>query len=322
MKLTKYVWIAFAVALLVAVVGSQRYLSQLLANTWLGDFFNRFSSRVFFHIGGLPVTPAFLVKTAVFLVILWVVTVAIRNFLQNRVLAHTSLDPGQRYSFSRITGYLIFLIGLVIGLQSAGINLSSLLVVSGAVGIGIGLGLQSLANNFLCGLVLLLERPIRLGDRIEVNGVLGDIVRMAARSTWVRTNDNVVIIVPNAEFISDRVINWTVNDPQVRLSLPLGVSYHSDPEKVRAVLLDIAAQHPDVLKTPAPDVLFTGFGDSALNFELRIWSTRHVHTPNILKSDLYFAVFSAFGKEEIEIPFPQRDLHLRSVEGTLPISTS
>jgi small-conductance mechanosensitive channel len=323
MKLNKYVWLAFILAMLVALVaGIQNFLPQLLANTWIADFIRRLTGQVFFHIGGMPVTPAFLIKTAVYLVILWFISIAIRNILQNRVLAHTSLDIGQRYSFSRITSYLFFLAGLVIGLQSAGINLNSVLVVSGAVGIGVGLGLQSLANNFVCGLVLLLERPIRLGDRVDVAGVLGDVVRMAGRSTWVRTNENVVIIVPNAEFISNRVVNWTVNDPQVRFSLPLGVSYNSDPEKVRAVLLATAAQHPDVLKSPSPDVLFTGFGDSALNFELRVWSTRQVHTPMILKSDLYFAVFRALTENGIEIPFPQRDLHLKSVAGTFPISTT
>jgi small-conductance mechanosensitive channel len=323
MKLNKYVWLAFVLAVLVALVaGIQHFLPQLLANTWIADFIRRLTGQVFFHIGGMPVTPAFLIKTAVYLVILWFISIAIRNILQNRVLAHTSLDIGQRYSFSRITSYVFFLAGLVIGLQSAGINLNSVLVVSGAVGIGVGLGLQSLANNFVCGLVLLLERPIRLGDRVDVAGVLGDVVRMAGRSTWVRTNENVVIIVPNAEFISNRVVNWTVNDPQVRFSLPVGVSYNSDPEKVRAVLLATAAQHPDVLKSPSPDVLFTGFGDSALNFELRVWSTRQVHTPMILKSDLYFAVFRALTENGIEIPFPQRDLHLKSVAGTFPISTT
>jgi small-conductance mechanosensitive channel len=323
MKLNKYVWLAFILAMLVALVaGIQNFLPQLLANTWIADFIRRLTGQVFFHIGGMPVTPAFLIKTAVYLVILWFISIAIRNILQNRVLAHTSLDIGQRYSFSRITSYLFFLVGLAIGLQSAGINLNSVLVVSGAVGIGVGLGLQSLANNFVCGLVLLLERPIRLGDRVDVAGVLGDVVRMAGRSTWVRTNENVVIIVPNAEFISNRVVNWTVNDPQVRFSLPLGVSYNSDPEKVRAVLLATAAQHPDVLKSPSPDVLFTGFGDSALNFELRVWSTRQVHTPMILKSDLYFAVFRALTENGIEIPFPQRDLHVKSVAGTFPISAT
>jgi small-conductance mechanosensitive channel len=321
MKLTKYMRLAFVLAVLIALVaGIQNFLPRLLANTRVADVIRRLTGQVFFHIGGMPVTPAFLIKTAFYLIILWFASVAIRNLLQNRLLAHTSLDFGQRYSFSRITSYLIFLVGLVIGLQSAGINLNSVLVVSGAVGIGVGLGLQSLANNFVCGLVLLLERPIRLGDRVEVGGVLGDIVRMAARSTWVRTNENVVIIVPNSEFISTRVINWTVNDPQVRISLPVGVSYSSDPEKVRALLLETALRHPDVLQSPPPDVLFSGFGDSALNFELRIWSTRQVHTPMILKSDLYFAIFRAFSQNGIEIPFPQRDLHVKSVALPIPFS--
>jgi small-conductance mechanosensitive channel len=175
------------------------------------------------------------------------------------------------------------------------------------------LGLQAIVSNFVAGLILLLEQPIKLGDRIEVGDTYGDVVRLRGRSTWIRTNENVVIIVPNSEFINGRVTNWTANDRQVRISLALGVSYNSDPVRVREVLLMVAGNHTDILADPAPEVVFTEFGDSSLNFELRVWTIQQVQTPTRLKSDLYFAIFEAFRKEGIEIPFPQRDLHVRSI---------
>lgn len=288
----------------------------------MGSRFERILTRPILHLGNLPVTVVFLTKAVFFLALLGIVAALTRRLLQNRILSRTFLDAGQRYAYSRIMSYLIYLIGLIIGLQTAGVNLNSLLVLGGAVGIGVGLGLQTLANNFVSGLVLLFERPIKLGDRVEVGGVLGDVVRMAGRSTWVRTNENVVIIVPNSEFISSRVVNWTANDRRVRFSLPVGVSYNSSPSKIRDILLATARNHTDVLEDPSPDVLFLGFGDSALNFELRVWTVQQVQTPKTLASDLYFAVFENFRKEGIEIPFPQRDVHVKSVPPGVPVNSA
>ena len=226
----------------------------------------------------------------------------IRRVMQHRVLPRMSLEPGQQYALARAVGYTIFLIGLMVGLQSAGVNLNSLLVLGGTLGIGLGFGLQNIANNFVSGLILLAEQPIRVGDRVEVGGTSGDVVRIGGRRTWVRTNENVVIIVPNSEFVSNRVTNWTLNDTQARFSVPVGVGYGSDPEKVRTILLDVAHQHADVLTTPAADVLCTGIGGNALNFELRVWSAKQVHTPSILRSDLYFGILRAFREHGVELP--------------------
>jgi small-conductance mechanosensitive channel len=173
--------------------------------------------------------------------------------------------------------------------------------------------LQTVVSNFVAGLILLLEQPVRVGDRIEVGGTYGDIVAMKGRSTWVRTNDNVMIIVPNSDFIEKSVTNWTANDRQVRVNLSVGVSYDCNPGVVREALLRVAAANPDVLAEPAPDVIFEDFGDNSLNFQLRVWTISKVQIPAMLKSDLYFAMFEEFGKLQIEIPFPQRVLHLRSV---------
>jgi small-conductance mechanosensitive channel len=268
-------------------------------------------TRPYFHMGHLPVTPVLIIELLVFFLVLNLVAQRSRVFIEDKLLTHTSMDLGQRDALARLTAYLIFGLGLVIGLESLGVNLSSLLVLGGAVGIGVGFGLQNIANNFVSGLILLIERPIKLGDRVEVGGTNGDVVRIAARSTWVRTNSNVVIIIPNSEFVSNRVTNWTANDRQVRFTVPVGVSYASDPEEIRELLTQVALAHPDVLRDPEPEVRFMQFGDSSLNFELRVWTINQVQTPNILTSDLNFAIFRSFREHGVEIPFPQRDVHLK-----------
>ncbi len=322
MKSARVLWMLAAV-LVVLGLGTFLFYSppgQRFQSDWAGSRLYRVLTRPILHLGSLPITLTSAVKLAAFLVLLGIATGLARRVLQNRLLSRTSLDVGQKYAYARIASYVLFLTGLVVGLQTSGVNLSSLLVLGGAVGIGVGLGLQTLTNNFVSGLALLFERPIKLGDRVEVGGVLGDVVRMASRSTWVRTNDNVVIIVPNSEFISNRVVNWTANDRSVRFPLSVGVAYGSNPAEVRDILMATARSHPDVLGDPPPDVLFLSFGDSALNFELRVWTVRQVQTPKVLTSDLYFAIFENFRKAGIEIPFPQRDLHLKSVAMPIPVS--
>jgi len=274
----------------------------------------------YFYIGPLPITPVFLIKTTLYFIALGFLSRAIRRLLLNRVLVRTSLDEGQRYAFAHILGYLVFLFGVFGGLQLAGLDLRNLVLLGSAIGIGVGFGLQNIANNFVSGIILLTERPIRVGDRVEVGGTNGAVVRIGARSTWVRTNDNVVIIIPNSEFVNNRVTNWTVNDRRVRFAYPVGVSYGSDPERVRNVLTEVAVRHPDIIDSPPPEVLFKGFGESSLDFELRVWTVTRVQTPRPLGSELYFAIFPAFREHGIEIPFPQRDLHLKTVSSSIRVA--
>jgi len=295
-------------------------LSVVVFGSWYAPAFGDAGMRLhhylvqpLFSLGGLPITIFFLIKTAIFIVVLVLVSHFTMILLQKRVLTHVPLAAGQQYAIARVISYLVFVLGLIVGLQSLGLNLSSLVVVGGALGIGVGLGLQAIVSNFVAGLILLLEQPIKLGDRIEVGDTYGDVVRLRGRSTWIRTNDNVVIIVPNSEFINQRVTNWTANDRQVRISLPVGVSYDSDPKIIREVLLAVAKAHSDVLPDPSPEVIFVGLGDNSLNFELRVWTIQQVQTPLRLQSDLYFAIFDAFKRKDIEMPFPQRDLHIRSI---------
>ncbi len=288
--------------------------------TWYAPLFGSAGLRLqhylvqpLFTMGGLPLTTFFLIKVAIFLVLLVLGSHFTMLVLQKRVLTHTPLALGQQYAVARVVSYLVFILGLMIGLESAGLNLSSLVVVGGALGVGVGFGLQAVVGNFVAGLILLVEQPVKLGDRIEVGNTYGDVVALRGRSTWIRTNDNVVIIVPNSEFINQRVTNWTANDRRVRIALPVGVSYDSDPQEVREVILAVARSHPDVLSDPTPEVVFLDFGESSLDFELRVWTVQQVQTPTRLKSDLYFALFGAFRDQGIELPFPQRDLHIKSM---------
>jgi small-conductance mechanosensitive channel len=315
--------ILLAVAFLVAV-GGIGFVTSEIGSILVGRLsidLGKIFYHPYFHIGKTGITPVLLIKVVVFMLLLTFVSHQVRRFMQSEVLARTSMDAGQQFATARITGYLIFVVGMMVGLQSIGVDLSSLVVLGGALGVGVGFGLQNIVSNFVSGLILLVERPIKLGDRVEVGGTNGDVVRIAARSTWVRTNDNVVIIIPNSEFITNRVTNWTANDRQVRFAVPLGVSYNADPAEVREVLLDVALAHPDVMKDPAPDVRFVDFGDSSLDFELRVWTITQVQSPQKLISDLYFLIFKALGEHGIEIPFPQRDLHLKTVSAPIAIST-
>ncbi|MEP7012120.1 MAG: mechanosensitive ion channel domain-containing protein [Acidobacteriota bacterium] len=275
-------------------------------------------SQPLFDLGSLPVSPAFLLKAAIFLILLNLVSRGSGKFLQKRILSRTSIDEGQKYAISRGVGYAVFLGGLFVGLQAAGIDLSSFAIVGGAIGFGIGFGLQSLAKDFVSGLILLIERGVKVGDRIEVSNLLGDVKQIGARTTWVQTNDNVVIIVPNSE-LTERVTNWSAHGRHARFSLDLGVAYSSDPERVREVLIEVALANDGVLKEPAPDVVFFGFGDSALNFQLRVWTSRHLRTPQTLKSELYFAIFRRFREEEIEIPYPQHEVRVIQPDGAASI---
>ncbi|HUO34657.1 MAG TPA: mechanosensitive ion channel domain-containing protein [Candidatus Acidoferrum sp.] len=273
-----------------------------------------FLSWPLFRLGNVTVTPIFMIKCVIFLAALSLFTKISKAFLAHRVLAKTKIERGHQYAIVRTFGYFVFLLGLIIGLDSTGLNLRSLLVVGGALGVGVGFGLQNVVANFVAGLVILFEQPVKLGDFIDVGGTVGEVIKIGARGTWVRTFDNEVIIVPNSEFINNRVTNWTANDRTVRFSIPVGVAYGSDLEKVRTLLVDIARRHPEVLPEPAPAAVVRTFGDSSVNFLLRVSSATAVDHPWIFQSDLMIEIAKVFNEEKIEIPFPQRDIHVRSVD--------
>lgn len=233
-----------------------------------------------------------------------------RRVLVTRVLARTGLELGVREAVGSMARYVVLLLGAAGILQTAGLDLTALSVFAGAIGIGLGLGLQNITNNFVSGLIILLERPIKVGDRIEVGGIDGDVMEIGGRSTRIQTNDNITIIVPNSRFVSENVINWKYSDSIVRFRIPIGVAYHSDPRDIERILLDVARANPDVLQEPPPQVWLRSFGDNAINFELLAWNRTLVHRKGKLVSDLNRAIYEAFEKHRVEIPFPQRVVHL------------
>jgi len=278
--------------------------------TW-SEIFGVFTKPLF-QLGQTWISLATIVEFFVVGAIVVVVSRVVRYLLRTRVLAHTKLDIGQQYAIARIVSYVVLVLGLLIGVETIGVNLSSLAVIAGALGVGIGFGLQNIVSNFVSGLIILAERPIQINDRVDLgNGTVGKVERIGARATHVLTNDNIMIIVPNSEFVANRVVNWTHVDPRVRLRLGVGVGYGSDPHVVSKLLLDIAGENPNVLKNPAPTVVFKQFGDNSLNFELRVWATDMAHRPGNLESQLNFAIWDKFKKEGIEFPFPQRDVHIK-----------
>jgi small-conductance mechanosensitive channel len=241
----------------------------------------------------------------------------VTNLFRSRVLRYAGINRGAQEAIAILAKYGLIFIGTLILLQIWGLDISSLAIVASALGVGIGFGLQDIAKNFGSGLVLVFERPIQVGDFVEVGDYKGTVERIGARSTEIRTLDRVSIIVPNSRFLENEVINWSHRNPISRLHLPVGVAYGSDPKAVEASLLEAARSHPNVLKSPPPLVLFKSLGDSALNFELLVW-TAQPDRQFILTSDLYYSIYNVLGQRQIEIPFPQRDLHLRS--GTLGLS--
>src|SRR3989449_2422060 len=191
-----------------------------------------------------------------------------KRFLFNRLLAQSGLDRSLQYAIAQVVSNIVLVVGIFIVLENTGVHLAALAVFAGAVGVGVGFGLQNIASNFISGLVILAERPITIGDRVEVAGVTGQVELIRARSTVIRTNDNIAMIVPNTKFIDSPVTNWTYGDPRVRFRIPVGVAYGSDVKKVRDALIAAGAENPHTLKDPAPSVFFDGFGDNALNFRL------------------------------------------------------
>ena len=237
-------------------------------------------------------------------------------FILRRLLKRFNVDEGLRFTLQRINFYTLMLIGIIIAFQFIGIDLSGLAVIFGMLSVGIGFGLQNITSNFVSGIILLLERPIKIGDRVMVGGTEGDVLDINIRSTTISSLNNVSIIVPNSDFISSKVINWSHGDPKVRITIDVGVSYGSDLDLVLHTLREVADEHPKVLKRPKPDVIFLSFGDSAWNLRLRVWLPNPKNHHQI-RSELNIAIVRKFRERNIEIPFPQQDLHVRS---SVPIS--
>ena len=273
------------------------------------DLFIRVAQKPFFTLGDVNISAWLLFKAVI---ILWVFIAGsnlLDGFLRKNVYKRVHLDDSVQYTFSVTIKYVMLVIGVLIGLSALGVEPAALTVFAGTIGIGIGFGLQDIAKNFISGLVMLVERPVKVGDYIEVGGLPGKVKAIKGRSTVVDTFDNISVIVPNAEFMNQKIINWSYSDKVTRVKISVGVAYGSDTELVRDSLMEAAKSHGRVLRNPEPYVWFEEFGDSSLNFKLHIW-TNEPQNRFGLKSDLHYMIDKIFRERKITIAFPQRDIHL------------
>ncbi len=269
------------------------------------------------EIGGSGIS-LFLILMALFIVIFaYRFSMVFKQYILRKVYEKYQLEKGTRFTLNSVFHYIVMILAVFISLSTLGINLSTLTVFAGIVGVGIGFGLQNIASNFISGLIILFERPIKVGDRVLIEDILGDVIEIKMRATIVKTLDNEHIIIPNSFFLEDKVMNRSAEDPRLRLRVNFGVSYNSDVFHVRDTALRVAAdlmkEYPEILGNPEPRVDFLEYGDSSLNFVLFIWII-NPQNEMVIKSSARYMLFEAFKEEAIEIPFPQRDLHIRSVD--------
>jgi len=265
-------------------------------------------------VGGMNITIDAVLSSLLVLYVSFLTSWTIQAVLLEEVLPRRKMELGSQLSISRLVHYGIVFIGFLIALRVLGFGLTNLTIIGGALGVGVGFGLQAIVNNFASGLILLFERPIKIGDTIQVDGEMAVVKRLGLRATIVQTLDNAEIVVPNSDIVTSRVTNWTLANRRVRVRIPVGVAYGSDVAKVREILLQCAGENSKVLKYPEPQALFLSFGDSALNFELRVWISEFMDSTGEVQNELNHAINARFAEAGIEIPFPQQDLHLRSVD--------
>lgn len=311
------------VALLYLILGTDymsRYHTPLLtpffglfiANWLLSQFLDLsiLTRFVVFQPFGKPITAGSLFVAPVTLYFLLYTSRAIQDLLQGIIIPKTSADPHIIQAVLTISRYVVIAIGITIIAVSLGANMSTLAFISGGLSVGIGFGLQQIVANFLSGILLLFERTIRPGDVIDVNGDMGVVEQLSIRSTTMRTPNNIQVIVPNETLLTSAVTTYTKSNRLVRIVIPVGVSYDSDPQQVRELLIGVAQQHQSVREEPKPVAFFRDFGDSSLDFQLAVWLDEPMLAPKIT-SELRFLIWETFAEHKIEIPFPQRDLHIR-----------
>ncbi len=291
------------------VAGDLADLSWVQVKEWV--------STSLFEVGGAPVTALDIFRMVVILTIAWWLSKLLRRALQGIAAKRKTVNTGSIYTLSRILHYAILAIGLMIALSSIGIDFTKFALFASALGVGIGFGLQTLVSNFVAGLIILFEKSLKIGDFVELeSGVTGEVREINMRSTLVTTNDNIDIVVPNSEFVNGRVTNWTMREAYRRVHIPFGVAYGTDKELVRKAALEAANEVPLTLTNNtqrAAQLWFVEFGDSSLNFELVVWlNPDAVKRPGAVQARYLWEIDDKLRKYKIEVPFPQRDLHLRS----------
>ncbi|MGB7440168.1 MAG: mechanosensitive ion channel domain-containing protein [Coleofasciculaceae cyanobacterium] len=288
------------------------YLTDVFPQTrnWRYQLFEFLNSPVI-KLGESHYSAVELLLLIVLTVGLWLAVSTFTRFFKSYVLSKTGADTGTQQVIATLTHYLLVFLGLIVLLQSSGLDLSAFAIFASVLGVGIGFGVQNIANNLISGLIITLERPIKEGDFVKVGELLGIVKSIGARSTIIQTLDQVAIIVPNSRFLENEVINWSYGDPVSRLRIPVGVAYGSNVEQVKRALLEAARSHPEVLNRPKPQVWFQEFGESSLNFDLLVW-TGVPKKQFMVKSDLNYRIEACLRRYGIEVPFPQRDLNIRS----------
>lgn len=265
------------------------------------------------ELGNVSFTPLSLLLGAILLLIALLVQRLVYRLLTHRFFPRFNVHPGLGNAYATLIGYTLLVLALfVIGpIAFNGLNWATFSVILGAVSFGVGFGLRNIADNFVSGLIILLERPVKVGDRVTLDNTSGMISAIRGRSTTIRTNDNIEVIVPNSRFISESVINWSHSDNRVRFRIPVGVHYKSDVFQVKDVLEKAGLEHSGVLKQPPPSAKFIEFGDSSLNFELWLWVNDWTMRPAAFKSEINYLIWKHLKEAGIEIPYPQRDLYIK-----------
>ena len=303
------IWLSFFVYLVYVWDASGTTIDRLFELIVLGG-----------QVGNIKLVPAQLIGGILLFTLILALIGWLKRWIDRRWLQHIIIERGAREALITLFGYVGFIVALLFGLTQAGVDLSGLAIISGALALGIGFGMQEIAGNFVSGLILLFERPIRTGDFVSVGEIEGFVRKISIRATEIETLDNQNVLVPNSELVSGRVTNWVLRDTQGRLRIVVGVAYGSDVKKVQEILEAIANDHPEVItdgRAPAPRALFMSFGDSSLDFELRCRINR-IDRRFTVQSDINFALEAAFKEAGINIPFPQRDLHIISQEKKKP----
>ena len=261
-------------------------------------------------LGDVNLTPASILNFGIIFGLGYFTTTILKKIAKGTVLPKTKMDKGSQNAIVSGVGYVGYTLAAVVALSSIGFNLSSIAIVAGALSVGIGFGLQTIVSNFVSGIILLVERPIKEGDWIEASGFSGTVKKISVRSTQIETFDRAMVVVPNSELIAGSVLNWTHSNETGRVRASVGVSYDTDPKRVEKLLLKVGKSHQMALQDPEPFVRFQRFGDSSLDFDLIIYVKDKNYMFQV-RSELHYSIYELFKKEGIEIPFPQRDLNIK-----------
>ena len=293
-------------------VGIGAWVIRSLASVGLVEPAFAFVTAVFgarLRVGSLSISVENVLAFVITMTVAYMLSAFIRFVLKEDIYQRIGVEQGLSYAISRLLHYTILGLGFVLAVAALGVSLTQVSILAGALGVGIGFGLQSVVNNFVSGLILLFERPIHVGDTIETGNLLAVVRRIGIRASTVRTKQGADIIVPNAQLITERVTNWTLSDRLRRIDLPVGLNYGIDPRKAIQLLEEVARRQSNVLQHPAPQCLLIDYGDSSINFQLRAW-TDQFDDWQIISSDLASAVYDAVIEAGLQFPFPQREVRL------------